>query len=468
MTAVRNLTLHTGSGNAGAIAIQYYANNTGALRNVSIISGDGSGFIGLEMSHTRANGPCLVKDVTIDGFQYGIRTGYAMESLVFENITLRNQTTLGWLNENAQRTVNIGGTDFTHAAAGQIHSIRKLDTSGLTVTALKNPSGFVVLLDSTFAGTGGASSLPAIDNGADGKLLVRDVSATGYARLINDGSTNISGQAQSEWLSDAIVRQFGSAATTLDLPIQETPDVPWDDDPATWANIDNFGATPWDVNDPALQQGERFDDDAPKIQAAIDSGATTVFIPRGFYRALSPIKVRGNVRRIIGTGGCSQVGSGNNASGNPYTGIVWQVEAGTHGTVVIENLSTGAALDATGLDNQSSRTVVLRDINIQPIESTGTGDHFIEDVCTAYVEFNGQRVWARQFNVERYGTHIINRGGTLWILGLKTEDYGLILDASGGAKTEILGGMINSLDDATQTPIIRNVESLLGLSVMEY
>lgn len=453
--SIRNLTVDTGVGNLGAIAVQYYANNVGTCRDVTI---RGSGLVGLEMSHTRANGPNLVKNVTIDGFQYGIRTGYGVESLTFENITLLNQSLLGWLNENESRVAN--GT--TQLAVGQVLSIRGLNASSLAVPAFKNPSGHVVMIDSTFAGTGAASTTHAIENGASGQMLLRNVSATGYQRILRDGGVNLTGTSITEWTSNAPVSLFTSTGATLNLPIQETPTVP-DDDPATWANIKNYGATNWNAG-----EGGRFDDDAPAIQAAIDSGATTVFIPAGFYRVLSQINVRGNVRRIVGVGGVSSVGAGNNGSGVPYQGIVWNIQAGTHPTVVLENMGTGYAMDMTGVENVSSRTVVLRDVNIQCPKFTGPGDIFIENVVSSYWEFNGQRVWARQINPERDGTHIINRGATLWILGLKTEDFGYIIDASNGAKTEILGGLIYSLDDATTGPMIRNVESQISFSLCEY
>jgi len=453
--SIRNLTVDTGIGNAGVIAVQYYANNMGACRDVTI---KGQGLIGLEMSHTRANGPCYVVNTTVDGFQIGIRTGYAMESLVFENITLRNQSTVGWLNENVQRV----GNGNTHLAASQTLSIRKLHASSLAVTAFKNPSGHVVMLDSTFAGIGGASSLHAIENGAPGQLLLRNISSTGYGRVLRDAASDVPGTSHGEWLSNPVVNQFPASPSTLNLPIQDAPTIP-DEDPSTWANIKSFGATDWNAS-----EGTRFDNDAPAIQAAIDSGATTIFIPAGSFRVLSQINVRGNVRRIVGVGGVSTVGAGNNGSGVPYQGIVWCIRDGTSPTVVIENMSCGYAVNMTGVDNQSARTLVLRDLVIQPPKFTGSGDIFIENIVTSYMEFNGQRAWARQLNVERDGDHIINRGGTLWILGLKTEDYGYILDASGGAKTEILGGMIYSLDDTSRTPMIRNSESSLSFSLAEY
>jgi hypothetical protein len=77
-------------------------------------------------------------------------------------------------------------------------------------------------------------------------------------------------------------------------------------------------------------------------------------------------------------------------------------------------------------------------------DNTGSGDLYIEDVCMDPVRIKGQKVWARQFNVERKGTHILNDGGTLWILGLKTENSGTIIETKGGGKTELYGAQICS------------------------
>ncbi|MVM39636.1 hypothetical protein GO730_21865 [Spirosoma sp. HMF3257] len=110
--SIANLTIHTGTGNAGAIALRYYANNFGMLDNVLIKSGDGQGIIGLDQSYSRANGPNFVKNLTIDGFNVGIKTDFALESNVFEHITLKNQTQYGFYNGK------------------QVLSIRDLKTTG--------------------------------------------------------------------------------------------------------------------------------------------------------------------------------------------------------------------------------------------------------------------------------------------------------------------------------------------------
>ena len=66
--------------------------------------------------------------------------------------------------------------------------------------------------------------------------------------------------------------------------MKEPPEIPIDD-PKTWANVDDFGA------DPSGQA-----DSSAAIQRAMDSGATTVFLP-GSYAMKQTVVIRGKVSR---------------------------------------------------------------------------------------------------------------------------------------------------------------------------
>jgi len=79
----------------------------------------------------------------------------------------------------------------------------------------------------------------------------------------------------------------------------------------------------------------------------------------------------------------------------------------------------------------------------------GTGDLFIEDVAGSYWEiYHPQNVYARQLNMESVTRKFFNKGGTLWILGIKTEqpgrsnDSAAIIDTQLGGQTEVLGGLV--------------------------
>ena len=70
---IADLTVDIGSGNSGATGIDYVANNSAHLRNVTIRSGDGSGQAGLGLVRTWP-GPLLAKNLRVEGFDYGIQS----------------------------------------------------------------------------------------------------------------------------------------------------------------------------------------------------------------------------------------------------------------------------------------------------------------------------------------------------------------------------------------------------------
>ncbi|MGL4419533.1 MAG: glycosyl hydrolase family 28-related protein, partial [Gemmataceae bacterium] len=75
---VQGLTFSVGQKNPGAIGLQFYSNNYGAVRNCVIRSEDGQGTIGLDLGHREMNGPLLVRRVLVEGFSRGIATANAV------------------------------------------------------------------------------------------------------------------------------------------------------------------------------------------------------------------------------------------------------------------------------------------------------------------------------------------------------------------------------------------------------
>jgi hypothetical protein len=66
--AVRDLTIAVGTGNAGAIGLQFNASNQGTVRNLTIRATECSGVIGLDMGFTDEIGPLLVRGLVVEGF----------------------------------------------------------------------------------------------------------------------------------------------------------------------------------------------------------------------------------------------------------------------------------------------------------------------------------------------------------------------------------------------------------------
>ena len=99
--------------------------------------------------------------------------------------------------------------------------------------------------------------------------------------------------------------------------------------------------------------GDGNHDDAAAIQAAIDSGKTTVYLPFGNYFIGSEIIVRSNVCLLRGFGSTLTANGG-------YPSL--QVQNTSCTSVTIETLNGGRLSDA-GDRGGSTGTVVLRDFD---------------------------------------------------------------------------------------------------------
>ena len=73
---VEDITFDIGRDNPGAIGLQFYSNNSGAVRRVAITSPDGTGVIGLDLAHRDMNGPLLCRISSFVDF----KLGFALET----------------------------------------------------------------------------------------------------------------------------------------------------------------------------------------------------------------------------------------------------------------------------------------------------------------------------------------------------------------------------------------------------
>lgn len=432
---VENLTFDIGKGNPGAVALQFYSNNSGAVRNCRFRDDSGKAHTGLDLGHRDMNGPLLVKNCEVLGFRRGIATANAVNGQVFERIVLKNQTEVGLTNQ------------------GQSVSIRGLVSDG-EVPALMS-YGSLSLVEAKIAGTGEARNRPALVNYNGGRMLLRDVDTHGYRRALGDVShtpdsaaafriegedkPGSAGPNVAEYRSQPVTSPFPSPPESLRLPIKETPDSPIDD-PKTWAVVDDFGADP---------HGER--DSAAAFREAIDSGATTIFLP-GSYRVDSTVIIRGKVRRLIGLGGQINYGKDERPA--------FRLVDGEAKAIFLEHLAHVGG----GLEVDTKRTLVVRsvsDCDFSVTPRAAGAEWFFEDVVTHDLKLKSQKLWARQLNVENQGTHLTNDGGDLWILGYKTERGGTLIHTKGGGRTEVLGGFSYTTTAGKLAPMFVNEDSFV-------
>jgi hypothetical protein len=408
-----DLTFDVGNNNPGAIGLQFYSNNSGAVRNCRFLAAAGSGLVGLDLGHRDMNGPLLVQNCEVVGFNRGISTARAVNGQTFEHITLRGQTAFGFTNE------------------GQAISVRGL-LSENSVPAIQTYGTFC-LVDAKLTGRGDAEKVPAVVNFNGGCIYLRDVETTGYGRALGDVATpdsaaafRIVGEDKAgsqgpnirEYCCHAATSLFESRQDSLRLAIKEPPAIPVDD-PRTWANVNDFGA------EPTAQQ-----DSSAAIQKAMNSGATTVFLP-GSYTLSSTVMIGGKVRRVVGVGGLIDY----LRKAKPD----FRIADGDSPVITFEHF----ACIHGGIEIDSKRTIVFRSVSDCDLAFTSQaegGEIFFEDFVTHDLKLRNQRVWARQLNVENEGTHIVNEGGDLWVLGYKTERGGSLLETRGRGRSEILGG----------------------------
>jgi Pectate lyase superfamily protein len=421
---VMNLTVETGTGNPGAIGIMFISHNGGGLRDVTIRSGDGQGLIGLDLRKPW-DGPALYKNVKIEGFDVGIHARHPSYSSDFEDLTLTGQRIAGILNENHPLT------------------IRKL-VSSLDVPVLKNKgdAGLVVFLDSAISAKGNRDT--AIQNDSGGAVFLRNVCIQGYAVDITGPRYTYTTAASKVISSHSLNSIFSEdRARFRDMHIADTPQLPWEPF-SSWVSVSNYKHL--------VVNG----DWAPAIQAAIDSGKTTVYFPHGnYYRAGSTIRIRSNVRVLQGLSSTILV-SHEKLGDTP----LFRIEPGKQSTVFIDRLIMGSESGSESIvtiEHASPSNLVVTNSRGMNYRNANTmlGDLFVDDMVGGPWTFAyPQKAWFRQLNVENKSTKIYNHKGDIWIQGLKSEGINTLVDnTSADAKTVVLGGLDYPANDSADRKV---------------
>ncbi len=317
---------------------------------------------------------------------------------------LKNQNVWGWHNR------------------GQHLNIRQLKSQN-EATALyseKDPPGDILLIDSDLRGVGKASQRPAILNQRE--IFVRNLVTSGYALAIdNDDKGRDRGDVANGTVTEHHSHRskpfslFADAKpNTLGLEFPQTPCVRWGNVASEWVSPEAFGA----IGDDAL-------DDTAAIQAAIDSGASTVYFPPKVFRIDGVVFIRNNVQRLIGLEG-RLAGAGS-----------LRLVDGEAPVVIIERFDL--LYQTLTIEKASSITLILSSVTLGGGYKSGTdGVVFLDDTVGPALELNGETVYARQLNVENTGTHVVKAV----IFGLKTEKAGILIRGDQNSTTEVLGAFL--------------------------
>ncbi len=413
---LKDFTLNTGTGNPGAVGIDFMGNNSASIERVTVRSGDGAGLAGLWLTRDTP-GPLLVRQFNVVGFATGIQVARRGYTATFEHVALLDQTGTALLND--QRAI----------------AVRRLVVSGAP-NAIKNTgtTAHLVLLDSALFPSGSAA---AVVN--EGALFARNLLTT-QATAIQKGAVTVAGPTVTEYRSSATT-QFNTTDTeSLNLPVEETPERPTLA-AGDWANAGDYGAV-----------ADNTTDDSAAIQAALNAGKRGVYLPAtpgqpNVYRVKDKLVIPPGVE-IFDLNYC----------------VINPVQNTSSPQIVLEAAAPSGAAPALHVSNlllttyrprfvlNPGRDLVLRSVEQIGVSTVGTGGRlFLQDYVTdaagsLYVG-PGWKVWARHYNPEgrKMQDLTVNDGADLWVLGLKTELPVINLRTSNNGRSEILGGNLFSV-----------------------
>ena len=424
---LRNFTVEIGTGNAGAVGVDYQASNVGAMRHVDVRAAAGSGYCGINLTR-RDNGPGLLKDVSVEGCRYGLRFGQEIEQFTLEDLQLTDQSDCGvWCHD-------------------AVLAVRHLRSQEHTPAVRLSGSALLTLLDSELTGDAKTKEAAIVSDGS-AQMDLHHLKTTGYVAAVERGGKTGLTNGTEQWTSQ-LVSGSGNPTDFPALEVKETPE--WTTDtPGGWA-------------DAGLPSGE---DDAPAIQRALDSGKPAVRLRHGTYRLGATLRVPPFVRRIEGTGTSLET-----AARLPGDQPLFRCVGGTAVHLTIIDRLACSAHGGFLFGHDDARTLVLRDVISFDAQvyrgSTGAGALFVEDVSGAGYRFTKDaRAWARQWNCEGAGSpKASNDGGEVWVLGWKTEGGETLAVNRGGGRMELLGGLAYSFGVDPKTPLFLNESAALALS----
>ena len=445
-----NITVDVGAGNPGAVGLVFFANNNGAVRNVTIRSSDPehAGAVGIFLKH-EFHSACNFYNVLVDGFAYGVRiTSYRTVSH-FENLTVNNQTKYGiQVTNNAVQFIGL-----------KSHN-------NVPVLCVDNgTSAHVVVTDGEFESDG--TEYEAIHVEVACCVFFRNIRTRGFAYALNRGWKD-------ELLPDGLIEEyvldkgrtlFDREAKSLCLPVPPVPDLPRND-LDQWCCVNDFGAV-----------GDGQTDDTQAIQAAFNSGRKVIWFQPGRYFLSDSIRIPETVEHVHFM--FCDLAATDELRMRADDGV-FHICGESEKPLLIEKLMSWYECEGTVrmFRHKSLRTLVMRDVHTQAVavyyNTVSGGQVHMENVaCTIgkkdryghvpCFSFRGQQAWCHAVNPERSMIEVENIGGQLWWSGFKTEQEGSICVTTQGGVSEVLGGVAVAGTGAERPLILNNNSSVAAI-----
>ncbi len=447
MNSFEDITLDIGSGNTGAIGLRFTSVNTGHVRNVTILSSDPDhrGYAGYFTDLGQEN---LVENLTVDGFEYGIKMTQGGPCVAVDGFRCTNTT---------RGAIHLTTTNVT---------FRNVEAYSYGAGLYATNDATVSVLDSTFTKQGDESG-HAI-RVYTGHCYLRNVTTAGYREGViigyEDKIPHVGHIAEFNSNGD-MYKLFPCEETNVGLVPPAFPDWEWDGNRDDVAEVDDFGA-----------KGDAVTDSTAAIQAAMHSGKPYVVFGEGRYLVTGEITIPATVRAI-------------NFMYCDFEITHEFAQDKTHGLFAItEDSDTPLQMDDAFvfekfygylrfIRHSAKRDLVVNDVHVQTgafyFNTVPGSQVFMSNVAstmgvfggkgygaTPCFHFSGQQVWTRQFNPERSADNcMVDNGSTFWCFGFKTEGpSGKGFTIRGGSKAEMIGGIATIASD-NGLPCIENTES---------
>lgn len=406
--SLMDITIDCGKGNPGAVGLRFHSSNSGAVRNVAIRSSDENyrGYAGIHLDRGMEG---VFTNISVTGFDYGVKMRDSYAPVVFENIELENQNQTGFLATDS----NI--------------IIRNMKSyNGSNPIRIDGFSSQAAIFDSEFVcNIEGGKGCVTI---ADGDAYINNVTTKGYQwpLIIGSNCDHFDPIIKEIWTSDVVYNLFNKDRKSLKLPYESVPEefkVTCKDDIAF---VDDFGAC-----------GDGNTDSTEAIQKAFNSGKPAIYFGCGHYFVNDSITVPSSVK-LVDFMYCDFY-SGKNLENAKNKGLfVVNVDSDEH--ITFKNVFTWEKFFGyfRFIEHSAKRCVVMRDLHTQcagmyfnTVE--GSKVYFDNVACTngggdfcsvIPCELHGQKVWAKNLNPERGDVAILNDHSDLYILGIKSEEFG--------------------------------------------
>jgi hypothetical protein len=443
----RDLTFEVGAGNPGAVGVDFYNNNTGGVRNVTIrsLDPDGAGYAGLAISRLKA-GVAYHTNIKIEGFDYGI-SGYVPgvtrdgNAHVFEDVELKNQRVAG-VQVGPKRMAFIGLTSHNKVPA----------------ILINDREAGVNILNSSLLG--GSPDQPAIDLRVGG-LHAQDVKVEGYGMAVKnqgkDAGVDLSANVMirtnrsGEPMPTAVTISGTDDAVEVDLPMNVAPpSMPWPDESDIYF-ISIKNQKKLDIG--ALEESQRVFTDA------FASGKSTIVMIPGYYQFDKGVEIPPHVTRIFGW--YSWIRQRPPLIDDPSS-FTFKILPRTKPLIISHIWFSGG--EAAGIVDASGADVILDGVQIhngigKVYESAGGGRLWLLNTVSRHNQVNygketlpswtfgpGQQVFGRVFNPEQQDNrHVLVNGATLACLGGKVgEKFGPYFVVENSGKVRTIGQWINA------------------------